>query len=232
MMKKPVFYTELAYFAAMLLNSMGNALMEKSDMGINMVVAPVYLLHLRLVDALPFFTFGFAEKVCQAVLILVTMLLVRRIKLAYFFSFCSAFLYGTLLDVMIDIAAPLPDDTLPMRIALFAAGVLLCGVGVSLIFRSYISPEAYELIVKETTACYHLDLGRFKLAYDCGSLVLGVLLSFLFYGFGHFEGVKWGTVVYAVINGPMIALFSRWLDRMFDFRDGFRLRSFFEASAQ
>ena len=231
-MKKPVFYTEFAYIAAMLLNSMGNALMEKSDMGINMVVAPVYLTHLKLVESLPFFTFGFAEKVFQAALILITMMVVRRIKLSYFFSFCTAFLYGTLLDVMIDIAAPLPDNTLAARILLFAGGVLLCGVGVSLIFRSYISPEAYELIVKETTNRYRLDLGRFKLFYDCGSLVLGVLLSFLFYGFGHFEGVKLGTVIYAVINGPMIAFFTRLFDRFFEFRDGLGLRSFFEASAE
>jgi len=228
-MKKKVFYTEFAYIIAMLLNSMGNALMEKSDMGINMVVAPVYLTHLRLVDSLPFFTFGFAEKVFQAALILITMLVVRRIKLTYFFSFCTAFLYGTLLDVMIGIIAPLPSDTLVMRVLLFAVGVLLCGVGVSLIFHSYISPEAYELIVKETTKCYRLDLGKFKLAYDCGSLILGVVLSFLFFGFGRFEGVKIGTVVYAIINGPMIALFTRWLDGIFEFKDGLKLRAFFEA---
>ncbi len=231
-MKKPVFYTELAYLAAMLLNSMGNALMEKSDLGINMVVAPVYLTHLKLVDQLPFFTFGFAEKVFQAALILITMLLVRRVKLADLFSFGTAFLYGTLLDVMMGIVAPLPNNTLAMRVALFAGGVLLCGVGVSLIFRSYISPEGYELIVKETTRRYHLDLGKFKLLYDCGSLAAGVVLSFAFFGFGRFEGVKLGTVVYALVNGPLIALCTRLLDKLFVFKDAFALRGFFEAAEQ
>ena len=43
--------------------------------------------------------------------------------------------------------------------------------------------------------------------------------SFLFFGFGHFEGVKWGTVLCALINGWMIGAIAAWMEKKFVFRD-------------
>ena len=231
-MKKKVFYTEIAYFVALIMVSFGNAFMEKANLGINMVVAPVYLTHFKLVKTLPFFTFGFAEYTFQGILILITMLVVRRAKIAYLFSFCTALIYGTLLDLVMGFIAPIDASGMAMRILLFSAGVVLCAIGVSLMFHTYISPEAYELFVKETSKRYHLDINKFKLAYDCVSLVLGVILSFIFFGFGRFEGVKVGTVICAFVTGPLIGVFSRVFDSIWDFRDALKYRSFFEASAR
>ena len=86
--KKRVFYTELAYVLGLLALAVGTALMERADFGVSMVVAPAYLLHLKLSEFWPFFTFGMAEYTFQAVLVLVTMLLLRRAKLSYFFLLC------------------------------------------------------------------------------------------------------------------------------------------------
>ena len=53
-------------------------------------------------------------------------------------------------------------------------------------------------------------------------------MSFLFFGFGHFEGVRTGTFICALLNGILIGFFSRAYDRLFDFRDGLPLRKYFE----
>ena len=50
-------------------------------------------------------------------------------------------------------------------------------------------------------------------------MIIPVVLSFLFFGFGVFVGVKWGTVVCAVVNGWLIGRISGWLDRSFRFED-------------
>lgn len=52
-------------------------------------------------------------------------------------------------------------------------------------------------------------------------------MSFLFIGFGRFEGVKLGTVLCALINGRLIGKCSRFFEKHFDFVDGLRLRKFF-----
>ena len=60
-MKKRLFYTEAAYAVGTLLLALGTALTAYGGFGISMVVAPAYLLHLKLVQLLPFFSFGVAE---------------------------------------------------------------------------------------------------------------------------------------------------------------------------
>ena len=69
-MKKRVFYTEWAYAVAMAGLSLSVALMTRADFGVSMVVAPAYLLYLKVNPVLPFFTFGMAEYTLQAVLLL------------------------------------------------------------------------------------------------------------------------------------------------------------------
>ena len=59
-MKKPVFYTEIAHVLALVLLALGTALTAYGDLGISMVVAPAYILHLKLSQVFPFFTFGVA----------------------------------------------------------------------------------------------------------------------------------------------------------------------------
>ena len=47
-MKKTVLYTELAYVLGMVGLSLSVALMTRADFGVSMVVAPAYLLYLKL----------------------------------------------------------------------------------------------------------------------------------------------------------------------------------------
>jgi len=42
-------------------------------------------------------------------------------------------------------------------------------------------------------------------------------MSFAFFGFGVFEGIKWGTVICALINGKNIGFFCDLYTRYFDF---------------
>ena len=124
MMKKRVFYTEWAYALGMIFLAIGTALMEKADFGMSMVVAPAYLAYLKLSPVLPFFSFGMAEYTLQAVILAGMMLILRRVKRAYFFSFVTAVIYGFLLDGAMGLAALLPEAGMAGRCALFISGML------------------------------------------------------------------------------------------------------------
>ena len=114
------------------------------------------------------------------------------------------------------------------RITCFTAGVICCAVGVSLLFHTYIAPEVYELFVKEIAAKYGRNINRVKTAYDCISCLIAVGMSFAFFGFGHFEGVKIGTVLCALVNGALIGFFSGAFEGKFEFKDATKLRKYFE----
>ena len=228
MKRKKIFYAELAYVLGIALLALGTALMERADYGMSMVVAPAYIVHRRLAQLLPWFSFGVAEFVLQAVLLLLLSLLMGRFKRSYLFSFATAVLYGLVLDLCISAVALLPGSGTAARLILYGMGLLLCASGVALLFHSYIPPEAYELVVKELADKYSRDVGRVKTAYDCISCAQGIALSFAFFGWGRFEGVKAGTIVCALVNGWLIGRIDRRLSTSFDFRDGLKLRGLFE----
>lgn len=225
---KPIFYAEAAYLVGLLAIALGVAAMEAADFGVSMVVAPAYLIYRKLSLTLPFVTFGMAEYCLQAVLLAVTMLLVRRFRLSWFLTFATAVLYGFLLDGCMALIAPIPHDTFALRFVFYIAGVLLCSVGVSLVFHTYLPPEAYELFVKLVSERFGVNINVFKTCYDIVSMLVGVALSFCFFGFGTFVGVKAGTLVCALINGFLIGRFSKLFERFFVFRDALPWRSFFE----
>ena len=153
--------------------------------------------------------------------------ILRKFRLSYLFSFVTAVLYGFTLDGAMWLVALLPGAGMGARIAYYLAGMLGCSLGVSLLFHTYISPEVYELWVKEMSARRGVDIHLYKTGYDCASCAIAVCLSFLFFGFGRFEGVKLGTILCALINGALIGACSRLLERIWEFRDGLPLRKWF-----
>jgi uncharacterized membrane protein YczE len=225
---KKTFFSETAWIAGALFLALGTAMMERADFGMSTVVAPAYLLYLKVSQSLPFFSFGMAEYTLQAILLIILGLILRRFRRSYLFSFITALVYGFVLDLMMKPLAMVPAQSMAMRLFLYIAGMLVCAIGVAFYFKTYISPAAYELIVKEVAREGNHDIGKVKIIYDVTSCLISVVLSFLFFGFGHFEGVKAGTFIVAVLNGPLISKCSDILDRMFEFKDRFRFRKYFE----
>ncbi|MBQ8915557.1 MAG: hypothetical protein IJ046_05185 [Clostridia bacterium] len=224
---KTVFYRELSYVLGLIIMAFAAAFTEKADLGMSMVVAPAYFLHLKISELLPWFTFGVAEYAFQGILVIITVIVMRRFKLSYLFSFVTAVIYGTLLDLAMTLIAPIPDGHFAIRVLWYRLGCVLCSLAVSLFFHTYISPEAYELIVKELSGKLGVDISKIKTAYDCISVVFGIGLSFSFFVFGVFKGVKLGTVICALFNGFLIGRFSRLLEGVFEFKNKFSIEKYF-----
>lgn len=224
-MKKPIFYSEFAYLIGVLLLSLGNSLSAFADFGVSMVVAPAYVLHLALVDTIPWFSFGMAEYTVQALVIVVLILMTRRVKLRFFLSFSTTLVYGAVLDVCMLLTAWLPP--LPgVRIGAYVLSIFLCSAGVALLFTPYFPPGLYEVFVQEIMAKGKQTLGVVKTVYDVCSLLVAVAMSLLL--FGTLRGIGVGTVVCAFLNGTLIHLFGKLYHRLFTFKDAFPWRNFFE----
>lgn len=227
-MKKRVFPTEFAYVCGIVLVALGVVFMEKADFGVSMVVAPAYLLYRALSPVYTFVTFGMAEYCLQAVLLLAMCAVLRKFKISWLFSFVTAVIYGFVLDGFMLLGAYLPTEQIGFRAAWYFIGMLLCSMGVSMMFHTYIAPEVYELFVKEVSGGFGKNINRFKTGYDCTSCLIGVVLSFIFFGLWHFEGVKPGTIFCALINGWIIGRCSKAYEKVFDFQDKLPWRKYFE----
>lgn len=218
-MKKIKFPTELAYVLGLLILSLGNAMMERSDFGVSMVVAPAYLLHLKLVPQFEFFTFGMAEYTLQAFMLILMIVVLRRFKFSYLLSFITAVFYGLLLDMWMGLTNTIANETFLSRFLLYSGGMVVCSFGIAFLFHSYISPEVYELFVKELSSKFGWNISKVKTCYDISSCTVAVIMSFIFFGFGVFRGVKLGTIICALINGSIIGICSWIYSKIFEFKD-------------
>ena len=224
---KRLIYSELAYFIGIIVLALGTAFMEKADFGISMVVAPAYLIHLKVSEYVPFFSFGMSEYVFQAVLLIFLSLVMGKFKKSYLLSFATAFLYGTILDLAISLVALFPYAGLVWQIVFYVAGMVICAIGVALLLHTYFPPEAYEFVVKELSQKFHAPVGKTKTIYDCCSCLFAITLSLCFYK--SFVGVKWGTIVCAMVNGWLIGKISGFLENHFILKDGLSLRNKLQA---
>ena len=236
--KKLTFYTEIAYFVGLFFLAFGTALTVYGGFGISMVVAPAYILHLFVSQFLPFFSFGMAEYTLQAVILVILSIILRKAKWSYLLSFVAAILYGLALDLSTKLTAFFPQ-LLPLRIIVYLIGVIIICAAVALLFSAYLPPEAYEMFVKEFSAKFKKPIPKVKMIYDCASLVVAIILCIIllspfkadsFLGvINNFMacGISIGTVACAFINGPIIGLFQRLYSKIFNFKDGLKLRKYF-----
>ena len=227
MKEKRTFYSELAYVVGLVLLPLGVVFMEKANLGVSMVVAPAYLIYRKLSTVWSFVTFGIAEYALQLTVLLLLTLILRKFRPYFLFSFVTTFFYGLILDFYMVLLPTISLDAMGMRILFFVFGQAICSVSIALFFHTYIAPQVYELFVKEISTHFKLNISRVKTVYDCSSFTLGVIFSFAFFGFGVFEGIKWGTLLCALLNGKAIGLCSSVLEKHFNFKDRFALKKYF-----
>lgn len=226
-MKKSVFYKEIAYVFAILFIALGVALAAKAGFGVSMIAAPTYTFHLWLSQYTDIITLGTLDYIFQGMVITATVIIVRKFKISYLFSFATSVFSGFAIDFCFWVVAPLSAETILARIIFFCASVISCAFGVSCIFHAYVSPAGHELFVKEVASHFGKDIHKIKTGYDVSFLVLSVALNLLL--FSGFVGIGIGTLITALANGPLIAVFARFLEKRFEFKAAFpKLEEYFE----
>ena len=205
------------YVFGVIILAFGCSLMTKADLGISMVVAPAYLIHLKISQTYSFFTFGMAEYLLQFLLIAAMSAILGKVKKNYILSFATAVFYGFVLDVFLYFVKDVQAYNITGRIIYYALGMVLSSLGVALFFHTTFSPCAYDYFVREVAQSKNINITVFKTCYDIVSCMVAIVMSFIFFGFMHFEGVKWGTVICALVNGSIIGFFGKVLEYFFDF---------------
>lgn len=228
-MKKLKFPSEIAYIVGLAILSLGTCLMEKANFGLSMIAAPAYLLSKLLTKTVSsFFTFGRCEIMLEAIVVTILCLIIRKFKIGYLFSLLSGIIYGLTLDVWIYLFRNIELVTFDIRIVYFLLGQVATAFGIALQFKSYFPPAAYDFFVKEASKHFNISVPKFKTGFDIVFVIISITLSFAIFGIGHFEGIKLGTVVVALVNGTTIGLATQVIDRLLRFYDLLKLMVLFE----
>ena len=136
MRQKKIFHSEAAYIPGILILAAGTAFMERADFGMSMVVASAYLLHLKISQYLPIYSFGMSEYCLQEVVLVILSLCMGRFRKYYLFSFVTAVLYGFALDGAILALGCVHLQGLAWRTVCYILGLPLCSLGVAFLFHT------------------------------------------------------------------------------------------------
>lgn len=212
---------EAAWVGAVIICGFGVCLSAKSGFGVSMVVAPAYIIYLKVSQTLPWFSFGMSEYCLQGFLIILLSILLKRFKWKYPAAFVTALCYGFALDGWMSIFGTEVYGEMYQRCLACAGGAVITAFAIALFLRTYLPQEGYELVVKEISDKFQFNMNKVKLIYDWSSLGAAIILMLLLFRRFSFEMIGAGTLVMTVINTPLITLFGRLLDSRFDFTPAF-----------
>ena len=192
---------------------LGIAFATKSDFGLSMIAAGPYILHVWLRETLPWFTQGTAEYFYELVVLIVACIIIREFKLKYLLVFAEAFIVGLILDGwFLVLGGNGAYESMPMRIFAFILGLVICGFGVALFFRTTYPIQAYDFAVVQISAKYGLRQEKVKLANDCIMLAISVILALTLTK--KLTGIGIGTVVTTLLNSTVIAMWGKLIDKI------------------
>ena len=186
----------LFFTLGLLTNSFGIAFITKSSLGTSQISSLPYVLSLRFPLSFGGFTF-----IMNTVFILIQIAIQRRnFPPVQLLQIAANVLFSAFLDVSMAALNWLHPAGWLARggCMLLGCAILACGITVP--------GEGLVRVLAQATG---KDFGRVKLVFDVTLIVIASALSLLF--FRRLQGVGIGTVVSALVVGPLVSLFGRIL---------------------
>lgn len=216
-MKKITIHSEFVFIIAIIMLSFSVAMITAADFGVSMIVAPAYILSQKL----GFLSFGQSEYVIQGILFILFFILMKPFKPLYFSSFLTGIMYGTVLDIWRKIIPQFnPAVTAPgsmqltYRIIYLSFGMVITSFSISLFFRTYFYPQVYDFFVKGISKKYNLNRNKFKIIFDVSFLTISCIMTLCL--FHKFVGIGIGTIIMTSLNGLLIGLSGKIIDKYFN----------------
>ena len=188
------------FVAGLLVNSFGVALITKATLGTSPISSIPYMLDLRFSPTFGEFTFAL-----NTVYILAQVALLRRdFQPVQLLQVVANLIFSAFIDVsMVLLAWFVPSGIVACAGSLLlGCAILALGIAVEVAPDVIVVPG--EGIVRAISSTLDRPFGTCKLCFDATLVVIACALSFAF--FGGLNGLGVGTIVSALIVGPIVNL--------------------------
>lgn len=217
MNKKLIKLGEASWVVGNILCAIGNCFVSKSAFGLSAIIAPAFILNRKI----GFLTVGVCEWIIQGLLLALCCIIIGKFKGKFIATICNIIFYGACFDLVDLLFSFIVPTTIPARILIAAVGMIITGIGVALMLRTYIPPAAYEIFVKEIAEAKGFNMSKVKLVFDASMLALTLILMFALLGGFYVDIIGYITVIAAFLNSVLIGFFGKILDKYCDFSPAF-----------
>lgn len=205
-MKKIRVSGELALFTAVIINSLGIALMTKSNFGISSISSVPYVFS----QAFSIFSFGTWNYTFQTILIISLMILSKKVNLSYGFSFLMGLAFGKMIDVHELWICFLPDS-LVLHIIYFIMSFFILAIGICLSNNSMLPIIPTDTFPRDLSVILNKPYKYIKTTFDVCCLSTTLIISIFI--LHKAVGVGVGTVICALTTGKSVSLIQSFLDK-------------------
>lgn len=197
----------------MFVTALGLAICVESDLGISPLTTLAYTLN-NVVPSISLGTFTFLQHLMFFVLMV--LVLRRDFRPYQLLQIPCSFLFGMFLDFWESLLSGCAPSFYAARFILLLLGCVVVALGFSLVFTSRVPLEANTAFLNAVSMRTRKPYGTLKLISDVIIVCIAAVVGLLF--LRTVVGIREGTVVAALIIGPIAGFFNRrlvWLERFF-----------------
>lgn len=213
--------------ASLFLMTAGVALCVRSNVGSSVISTIPFVMTLAgESDMAPALTIGEYTYIMNFLLVGLQIIILRRqFDPMQLLQLIIGFVFGFLLDINMQLTAPIVCDTLPVQIAVQLSGCLILAFGISLEIRCGSVTMPGEGIVVAVSRATGRPFAKMKIIVDVTMVVCAVALGYLFFGCWLWQVVGIGTLMAMIIVGAVVKLidpYMGWFNKLLYYRPGFR----------
>lgn len=197
----------------LIVTALGLAVCVRADLGISPITTLAYALN-RAFPALSLGTYVFFQHVVFFILTLA--LLHRDFKPFQLLQLPCSFVFGYFVDVWEMLLRRLTLNAYPSRIILLLVGCVIVALGFSLVYTSHVALEANTAFLNALSLRTGKPYGTLKTITDVIIVIMAAAVGLIF--LGTVVGIREGTVIAALIVGPIAGFFNKrltFMERLF-----------------
>lgn len=199
----------LVMIFGMFVTALGLAICVETDLGISPLTTLAYTLH-NIVPSISLGTFTFLQHL--AFFALMVLVLRRDFRPYQLLQIPCSFLFGKFLDFWEYLLNGCAPSLYVVRFIMLLLGCVVVALGFSLVFTSRVPLEANTAFLNAVSMRTKRPYGTLKLISDIIIVCIAAVVGFLF--LHKIVGIREGTIIAAVIIGPIAGFFNGRLARL------------------
>lgn len=208
MKNKYIIRRYLLFALALFVNALGIAYITKASLGTSPITSVTYVASMFTP-----LTMGQWTIVLNLLFVLLELPFMTRKQVKedlrmYLSQIVITFFFGLYIDLCMYLIQGLVPVSYLSKIGNLLVGCVILALGIALEVKADVAMMAGEYFVRVLAKRFHRDFGYMKLGFDWSLVLLAVLLSFGF--MGGLYGVREGTVIAALLVGPIVHFVSPW----------------------
>ena len=195
------------FVVAVFINAMGISLITKAMLGTSPISSIPYVTSLFCAG-----TFGFYTILLSIILALIELPMIGRKELRrqwfdWLMQIPTGFLLGAFIDLTMYLFAWIEPTLYLHKILclIIGCGILACGISMEV--QADVMMMAGEYFVRTVSKRFNREFGNVKICFDASLAIIACAMSLCFCG--TIVGVREGTVIAAVIVGPLTRFYRR-----------------------